>query len=91
MYMLAFCSPICKLNCMSKQFLNQSDIDEVVSELLTHFQFNLTSRSSIHEIADNAQEILIDNDLPSRRSLAIIIAKQAKARFVGQIESTKSK
>jgi len=75
---------------MNNQFLHQSDIDEVVSELLTHFQFNLTSRSSIHAIADKAQEILIDNHLPDRRSLAIIIAKQAKARFVGQIESTKN-
>jgi hypothetical protein len=75
---------------MNNQFLHQSDIDEVVSELLTHFQFNLTSRSSIHTIADKAQEILIDNRLPDRRSLAIIIAKQAKARFVGQIESTKN-
>ena len=75
---------------MNNKFLHQSDIDEVVSELLTHFQFNLTSRSTVHEIADKAQEILIDNDLPDRRSLAIVIAKQAKARFVGQIESTKN-
>ncbi len=75
---------------MNNQFLHQSDIDEVVSELLTHFQFSLTSRSSIRTIADKAQEILIDNGQPDRRSLAIIIAKQAKARFVGQIESIKN-
>ena len=75
---------------MNNQFLHQSDIDEVVSELLTHFQFNLTSRSTIHEIADKDQDILIENHLPDRRSLAIVIAKQAKARFVGQIESTKN-
>ena len=75
---------------MNNKFLHQSDIDEVVSELLTHFQFNLTSRSPISEIADKAQDILIENRLPDRRSLAIIIAKQAKARFVGQIQSTKN-
>jgi hypothetical protein len=75
---------------MNNKFLHQDDIDEVASQVLTHFEFNLTSRSRIHEIADVAQEILIENHLPDRRSLAIVIAKQAKARFVGQIESTKN-
>ena len=75
---------------MKQRFLHQSDIDEVASQVLTHFQFNLTSRSTIAEIADVAHDILIENLLPDRRSLAVIIAKQAKARFVGQIESTKN-
>lgn len=68
---------------MKTTFLDQSDIDEVVEQVLTHFEFNLTSRSPISEVTETALEVLQDNDLPTRRSLAIIIAKQAKAKWVG--------
>lgn len=68
---------------MRTTFLNQSDIDEVVEQVLTHFEFNLTSRSPISEVTETALGVLQDNDLPTRRSLAIIIAKQAKAKWVG--------
>jgi len=68
---------------MNNKFLNQSEIDEVVEDVLTHFEFNLTSRSPISEVTETALEKLQDNGFPQRRSLAIIIAKQAKARWVG--------
>lgn len=76
---------------MTTQFLNQSQIDEMVEVVLSHFEFNLTSRSPISEVTWTAIEVLMDHGHPPRRSLAIIIAKKAKARFVGQIQSTKNK
>lgn len=76
---------------MNSKFLNQIEIDEIVEVVLSHFQFNLTSRSPISEVTSTAIDALLDHGHPPRRSLAIIIAKQAKARFVGQIQSTKNK
>lgn len=68
---------------MNNKFLNQSEIDEMVEVVLKHFEFNLTSRSPISEVKWTAIEVLMDHGHPPRRSLAIIIAKQAKARWVG--------
>ena len=73
-----------------KSFVHQSDINELAKELTSQFEFNLTSRSPIAEIADRAQELLLDNGFPDRRSLAIVIAKKAKALWVGRIHSTKN-
>jgi len=68
---------------MDNKFLKQSEIDEVVEGVLTHFEFNLTSRSPISEVVGTTIEVLMDHGHPPRRSLAIIIAKQAQARWVG--------
>ena len=68
---------------MNDKFLKPSEIDKVIKEVLTHFEFNLTSRSPLSEVIETALEKLQDNGFPQRRSLAIVIAKQAKARWVG--------
>ena len=76
---------------MSKKFLTDSDINEVVAEVLPHFHFNLTSRSRISEIAEVAQEKLSELGFVTRRSLAVLVAKKAKASFFGQIEITQNR
>lgn len=68
---------------MNNKFLNQSEIDNVVELVLKHFEFNLTSKSPINEVMWTARDVLMDEGFPSRTSLAMIIAKQAKARWVG--------
>ena len=76
---------------MSKKFLTDSDINEVVAEVLPHFPFTLTSRSRISEIAEVAQEKLSELGFVTRRSLAVLVAKKAKASFFGQIEITQNR
>lgn len=86
--MLAICVTKCDYDGMSKKFLTDSDINEVVAEVLPHFHFNLTSRSPISEIAEVAQEKLSELGFVTRRSLAVLVAKKAKASFFGQIQIT---
>ena len=51
---------------------------------------NLHSRSSLREVASEAQEELRDLGLPTRQSLAFVVAKMAIAQWHETIVSTRA-
>ena len=62
-------------------FITANQIEDISSELLVHFEFNLTSASSLNEIASVVSEHMTDNSLPNRKSLCLVIAKLMKAKW----------
>jgi hypothetical protein len=71
-------------------FVTQNQIEEIAEDMHRNtFGFSLFSQSSIKEIANVAQERLADRGLPTRRSLAIVIAKLALALWHETILQTK--
>ena len=71
-------------------FVTDDMIAEVADDMQTAFHFVLHSQSSIREIADVAEGALSDRGLPTRRSLAIVVAKVALMRWHGTIEALKA-
>jgi len=71
-------------------FVTDTQCNEVAEQLFTSFEHGeLHSQSSIKEVARVAQELLTDNGLPSRWSLACVISKKAQAAWRGTIDLTK--
>lgn len=71
-------------------FVSDSQCNELAEILLQWFEVgNLHSQSSVAEIARVAQELLADDGLPTRWSLACVIAKKAQAAWHQQIFQTK--
>jgi len=71
-------------------FVSDSQCNELAEILLQWFEVgNLHSQSSTKEIAKVAQELLADDGLPTKWSLACVIAKKAQAAWQQQILQTK--
>ena len=71
-------------------FVSDSQCNELAESLLSWFEVgNLHSQSSTKEIAREAQELLADDGLPTRWSLACVIAKKARAAWHQQILQTR--
>jgi hypothetical protein len=71
-------------------FVTENQIAEIAEDMHRNaFGWSLFSQSSIREIADVAQERLADLGLPTRRSLAIAIAKTSLALWHETIHQTK--
>tara|TARA_R100000995_G_scaffold83423_1_gene59288 strand:+ start:1452 stop:1685 length:234 start_codon:yes stop_codon:yes gene_type:complete len=70
-------------------FVSDQVIQEIASDMQPHFEFELHSQSSITEIASVAQDELANRGLPTRRSLAIVVAKVALMIFRGTVSQTK--
>ena len=58
-------------------FVSDETINEIASDMQSLFEFALPSQSSVSEIARAAREELADRGLPTRKSLAVVIAKVA--------------
>jgi len=71
-------------------FVSNDTLAEIADDMQSVFETILHSQSSIREIADVAQEALADRGLPTRRSLAIVVAKMALMRWHATIEVTKA-
>lgn len=70
-------------------FISDKILREVASELQINFQFNLTSRSPLPEIAESARDLFADRNLQPRWSALLLTAKIAKAMFLGTVDQTK--
>jgi len=73
-----------------KKYLTSEDLTEVAGSIQTSFEFNLTSVSSIPEVARVVREELSDRGWPTRRSLCLCIAKLAKAMWQETIFNTRN-
>lgn len=72
-------------------FVTNDRLLEVAEGMQCKFEFgNLHSRSSLREVASEAQEELRDLGLPTRRSLAFVVAKMAIAKWHEAIVSTRA-
>ena len=71
-------------------FITPEKIEEISNELLIHFEHNLTSVSRLPEIAETVQQHMADNNLPTRFSLCLVIAKVMKAKWSNRVLRTKS-
>jgi hypothetical protein len=70
-------------------FVSDSQCNELAEILLNWFEVgSLHSQSSTKEVARVAQELLADDGLPTRWSLACVIAKKAQAAWHQQIFQT---
>ena len=73
-------------------FVTNKQIAEVAQEILTNFEIgDLHSRSSIKSIVPVAQEALAEANLPTRFSLACLVAKSALAIWQETVFKTKNK
>ena len=73
-------------------FVSDSQCNELADSLLNSFAVGeLHSQSSVAEIARVAQELLADDGLPTRWSLACVIAKKAQAAWHEEILQTKKR
>jgi len=71
-------------------FVTNKQIADVAEEILTEFEIgNLHSNSSIKSIVPFAQEALTEANLPTRFSLACVVAKTALAAWQETIFQTK--
>ena len=71
-------------------FVTDKTISEIADDLQIQFEHgDLHSRSSVHQVARAAIEELADRQLPTRKSLAVVIAKVALATFHETIFQTK--
>lgn len=77
------------MNNKTNNFIPDSVLHEIATELQGHFHFNLTSRSPLREIAESARDLFADRDLRPRDSALFLTAKLAKARWLGTIDTTK--
>jgi hypothetical protein len=72
------------------RFVSDSQCNELAEILLQWFEVgNLHSQSSTKEVAKVAKELLVDDGLPTRWSLACVIARKAQAAWHHQILQTK--
>jgi len=70
-------------------FVTDEKVNEVAEELLYQFEVGeLHSRCSTGTVARAAMEVLADNGLPLRQSLAFVIAKKAQAAWIEQVHQT---
>lgn len=70
-------------------FVTDKKVNEVAEELLVQFEVGeLHSRCSTGAVARKAMELLADNGLPRRQSLAFVIAKKAQAAWHEQVHQT---
>ena len=71
-------------------FVSDSQCNELAEILLQWFEVgNLHSQSSTKEVAEVAKELLADDGLPTKWSLACVIARKAQAAWQNQILQTK--
>jgi len=70
-------------------FVSQNKVEALAEELAERFHFDLHSQMTVGQVAKVAMEMLEDEGLPQRKSLALAIAKIAQALFAGQIIHTK--
>ena len=71
-------------------FVTEDQVMEIAQDLQSDFLHgNLHSQSSIPSIAQRAREELADRNLPTRKSLCFVIAKQAQLMFHGNVLSVK--
>lgn len=71
-------------------FATEKMVNAAADDLLTEFENgSLHSRSSVREILPHAVEMMAEHNLPSRRSLAVVIAKRAQAAWIEIIHNTK--
>ena len=71
-------------------FATESMVNAAADDLLTVFENGpLHSRSSVRQILPHAIEVMAEHNLPSRRSLAIVIAKRAQAVWIETIHKHK--
>jgi hypothetical protein len=76
---------------MKSSFVTDRQCNELADTLLASFEVgSLHSQSSTKAVAKVAQELLADDGLPTRWSLACVIAKKAQAAWQQQIIQTKS-
>ena len=76
---------------MKSSFVTDRQCNELADTLLNSFEVgSLHSQSSTKAVAKAAQELLADDGLPTRWSLACVIAKKAQAAWQQQIIQTKS-
>ena len=70
-------------------FVSDEKVNEVAEELLVRFEVgDLHSQTSTGAVARRAMELLADNGLPRRQSLAFVIAKKAQAAWHEQVHQT---
>jgi len=70
-------------------FVSDEILREVATELQPAFEFNLTSASSLSEIAEASQDLFADRGIRPRWSALLLTAKIAKAIWLGTIDHTK--
>ena len=70
-------------------FVSDETINEIASDMQSLFEFDLHSQSSISEIARAAREELADRGLPTRKSLAVVIAKVALMKWQSTVFEAK--
>ena len=71
-------------------FATDKMVNAAADDLLTVFENgSLHSRSRVQEILPHAIEVMLEHKLPSRRSLAVVIAKRAQAAWQEIIQNTK--
>ena len=71
-------------------FATEKMVNAAADDLLTVFENGpLHSRSSVREILPHAVEVMAEHNLPSRQSLAVVIAKRAQAAWIEIIHNTK--
>jgi len=73
------------------KFIPSEILHEVARELQANFHFNLTTRSSLPEIAESARDLFADRGLRPRQSALLATAKMAKAMFLGTVDQTKDR
>ena len=71
-----------------KSYLTAAELSEVAQSVQVNFEFNLTTRSTIHEVAAVVKEELQDRNWPTRPSLCLAIAKLAQALWVETCHAT---
>ena len=71
-------------------FATENMVNAAADDLLTVFENgSLHSRSSVREILPHAIEVMLEHKLPSRQSLAVVIAKRAQTAWQETIHHTK--
>ena len=76
---------------ISKKYATNEDINTAVEMMMNCFEFGLNSRSPLSLVAEEAKEVLNDLGLPTRQSLALLVAKRSKLAWGGVIDQTKRK
>ncbi len=72
-----------------QKFISDETLRSVARELQINFEFNLTSKSPLPEIAESARDLFADRNLQPRWSALLLTAKIAKAMFLGTVDQTK--
>jgi len=77
------------LNGEKQMFVTDETNAEIALDMQSRFEFDLHSQSPISEIAHAAAEELADRGLPTRKSLAFVIAKNALMTWQSTVFETK--